>query len=141
MKVIAAYKEHDLSSLSKIEDPIVLYSNDKSVYNEAIKIRGNYTTHAIYDKAMKSPYQVIVDYSEVLHDNGADNLVVHLLPQKYNYILYVMAILVILLVIILVLCFIFSVKKGYKNISSGNKSIPSGNSTLSTESSSNVSEK
>lgn len=110
MKVLTAYKEHDLSVLTSITEPIAVYTNNKTIYNKVVKARKDYTTHLIYDKPSKSPHQVIVDYQDLFYKNGASDLEVYLLPIRCKYVPYVLLLIVLVLLILLIVSFLL-----YKN--------------------------
>ena len=73
MKVTVATSKSDLSLLTKLDEPIVVYANDKTIYHKISKIRNSieHITIVIYDKDRKTPNQVILEHRDRLKIDGS----------------------------------------------------------------------
>ncbi len=104
MKVAIATNNSDLSVLKNLDEPIVVYTANKDVHQEILKIRDKiqHMTIVILDKYKRNINQVILEYGESLNERGATELEPFTLGDSDNYITPVFVVLVIIVVFLII---------------------------------------
>lgn len=105
MKVTVATSKSDLSLLTKLDEPIVVYANDKTIYHKISKIRNSieHITIVIYDKDRKTPNQVILEHRDRLKTHGITSLEAFDLKEieDYTVSIFIGALLLFILLIVI----------------------------------------
>jgi len=110
MKVAIATLRSDLSILTKLDEPVIVYTNNKNIYHEVSKLRSSveHTTIVIYDNDRKTPNQVILEHRDRLKEHGIDSLEAFDLTENYEYTVPIFIGIILLMILLIVIYCVYS---------------------------------